>query len=114
MPALPAQPVGGSGRRVPGYRVDMPTINVHCDPTAAGWTCAVGVDNDPGAPTSHVVTVATADLARLDPGATDPVGLVGRSFQFLLEREPAGSILAWFDLMVIARYFPEYERSIRG
>ncbi len=36
--------------------------------------------------------------------------LVRRSFDFLLERERAGSILASFELSVIARYFPEYDR----
>ena len=35
-----------------------------------------------------------------------------RSFEFLLEREPKESILARFDLSVIARYFPEYDREI--
>jgi hypothetical protein len=37
---------------------------------------------------------------------------VRRSFEFLLEREPKESILASFDLTVIARYFPEYESEI--
>jgi hypothetical protein len=32
---------------------------------------------------------------------------------FLLEREPKESILGQFDLPVIGRYFPEYERDIR-
>ena len=54
-----------------------------------------------------------ADLARLAPGAATPDDLVRRSFEFLLEREPKESILGRFDLMVIARYFPEYERTIR-
>ena len=40
--------------------------------------------------------------------------LVRRSFDFLLEREPNTSILRQFELPVIARYFPEYERVIRG
>ena len=39
--------------------------------------------------------------------------LVRESFAFLLEREPASSILARFDLPVIARYFPEYDGDIR-
>jgi hypothetical protein len=39
--------------------------------------------------------------------------LVERSFAFLLEREPPGSILRSFDLLEIARYFPEYEATIR-
>ena len=57
--------------------------------------------------------VAAADLARLDPGAASPEDLVRRSFDFLLEREPPGSILREFDLTVIGRYFPEYESAIR-
>jgi len=40
--------------------------------------------------------------------------LVERSFDFLLERESNRSILASFDLSVIQRYFPEYERTIGG
>ena len=39
--------------------------------------------------------------------------LIQSSFEFLLEREPKESILRKFDLPVIARYFPEYERAIR-
>ncbi len=34
------------------------------------------------------------------------------SFGFLLEREPKESILGTFDLRVIGRYFPDYEREI--
>jgi hypothetical protein len=32
-------------------------------------------------------------------------------FQFLLEREPKESILRRFDVTVISRYFPEFERE---
>ena len=39
--------------------------------------------------------------------------LVRKSFEFLLEREPKESILRSFNLTVISRYFPEYEREIR-
>ena len=62
---------------------------------------------------SHRVAVAAADLARLDPGSADPTDLVRRSFAFLLEREPKESILRTFELTVIGRYFPDWERSIR-
>ena len=64
-------------------------------------------------PSEHDVAVARDDLARLAPGADDPVDLVRRSFVFLLAREPKESILRSFDLPVIGRYFPEYEREIR-
>jgi hypothetical protein len=61
--------------------------------------------------TRHAVTVKAADLARLAGGAT-PQALVEAAFAFLLEREPKESILARFDLSVIARYFPEFEREL--
>ncbi len=87
-------------------------IDVQATETPGGWTCRVRV-HDGGSTTEHTVTVASADLARLAPGASDPVDLVRRSFEFLLEREPKESILRTFDLTVIGRYFPDYERLIR-
>lgn len=38
--------------------------------------------------------------------------VVRASFEFLLEREPASSILPEFSLDVIGRYFPEYEDEL--
>ena len=61
--------------------------------------------------TRHRVTLARADHARLAAGRP-PEKLVEAAFRFLLDREPKESILARFDLMVIARYFPEFEREI--
>lgn len=55
------------------------------------------------------VTVPVGFGARLGRPAADPLELVRLSFEFLLEREPAGSILERFDLDVISRYFPDYE-----
>jgi hypothetical protein len=88
-------------------------VDVTCEPSPGGWVCRVTVGGA-SAPTLHEVSVTTADLARLSPGVRDPSNLVGRSFAFLLAREPKTSILSRFDLAVIARYFPEYEREIRG
>jgi hypothetical protein len=88
-------------------------VAVDCSPAPGGWTCRVTVGGR-GAQTTHEVSVRDADLASLAPGAADPSDLVARSFAFLLAREPKGSILRRFDLMVIARYFPEYEREIQG
>lgn len=65
-------------------------------------------------PTTHVVTVAPEYAASLTGGKVPTETLVQRSFDFLLEREPNTSILRRFDLPVIARYFPEYERTIRS
>ena len=63
------------------------------------------------ATTTHEVTVTPEDVARYAPGAT-PERLLEASFEFLLEREPASSILSRFALPVIERYFPEYRREI--
>ena len=87
------------------------TIDVHCEPAANGWSCDVTLSGR-GTATTHDVTVAAADLARLAPGATTPDDLVRRSFAFLLAREPKESILRRFDLTVIGRYFPDWEREI--
>jgi hypothetical protein len=89
----------------------MIEVNVDCQPVPGGWSCAVDVVE--GASRSrHTVDVKGDDLARLDPTATEPKELVRRSFDFLLRRESKESILASFDLMLIARYFPEYETEI--
>jgi hypothetical protein len=62
---------------------------------------------------SHRVQVTSDDLARWGRGSTAEE-LVRRSFEFLLERESKESILKQFDLSVIQRYFPEYDRVMRG
>ncbi|MDH7487684.1 MAG: hypothetical protein QHJ81_15610 [Anaerolineae bacterium] len=65
-----------------------------------------------GSETHHRVTLRKADYERLAGGRASPEALVTESFRFLLEREPKEAILRSFDLMVIGRYFPEYEREI--
>ncbi len=63
---------------------------------------------------SHVVSVPDGLAAAV--GASDVPGeeLVRASFVFLLDREPATSILTRFSLDVIARYFPEYSSELRN
>ena len=63
--------------------------------------------------TSHRVTLKRADHQRLAGGTIEPGELVRRSFELLLENEPKESILARFDLNVIARYFPDFEHEIQ-
>lgn len=89
-------------------------VTVRVDPSGDGWMCIVTVDQG-GDRTTHTVTVKKADAERWAGGAEpgDIQDLVRRSFDFLLEREPAGSILRTFDLATIRRYFPEYDRLIR-
>jgi hypothetical protein len=88
----------------------MSRVEVTASVVGDGWDCMVTVRD--GSETHHRVRVSRADLARLAPGESDPVGLVEASFAFLLEREPKESILPEFDLSVIGRYFPDYEREI--
>ncbi len=45
-------------------------------------------------------------------GDEDLERIVRASFEFLLEREPASSILPEFSLDVIGRYFPDYEDEL--
>ena len=64
------------------------------------------------ATTIHHVTVQDAYASKLTNGKVSKEDLVKKSFEFLLERESNTSILRHFDLSVISRYFPEYERTI--
>ena len=72
------------------------------------------VIDDHGTTTSHRVRVTDTALDRLGVAEVDQARLVRESFIFLLEREPATSILTGFDLDVIARYFPEYYDTVRA
>ena len=90
-------------------------VKVLAEPSGEGWSCEARVDHG-GEQTEHVVTVTGADLERWGRGSTreDVEHLVARSFEFLLQREPASSILKRFDLAAIQRYFPEYDRELRS
>ena len=61
--------------------------------------------------TTHRVRISRAERERYE--TEDVAGLVRRSFEFLLAREPNTSILREFDLSTVERYFPEYAREIR-
>jgi len=89
-------------------------VTVRVEPSGDGWTCLVTVEEG-GDRTTHLVTVKKPDAERWAGGTetSDIHDLVLRSFEFLLEREPASSILKTFDLATIQRYFPEYDRLIR-
>jgi hypothetical protein len=63
--------------------------------------------------TVHRVTVPAPYYEKLTGRRVAAKELVRLSFEFLLEREPMESILPAFDLPVIGRYFPEFEREVR-
>jgi hypothetical protein len=63
--------------------------------------------------TTHTVTVSPAYYEKLTGKRVTPEALVEKSFAFLLlERESNTSILGSFELPVIGRYFPAYEKTI--
>ena len=66
-----------------------------------------------GRRTSHIVSLKDDYWRKLTGGRAEAEELVRKSFEFLLEREPKESILRQFDLPLIGRYFPEYEREIK-
>ena len=59
----------------------------------------------------HHVTMARKTCERLGTAHT-PEQVLEASFRFLLDREPKESILGHFDVSVIGRYFPEFEREL--
>jgi hypothetical protein len=60
----------------------------------------------------HHVTMARDTYERLTAGEYAPERCLEAAFRFLLEREPKESILRRFDVTVISRYFPEFEREL--
>ena len=90
----------------------MAQIDVRKASNDAGWIFQVAVTDGDGQ-TTHRVTVAREAYERLTGQVCPPEELVRRSFEFLLEREPKESILREFDIIVISRYFPDYERELR-
>ncbi|SRR6266567_1703275 len=64
--------------------------------------------------TSHDVSVPAGFPASLGCGHVTPERFVRASFEFLLERESAASILREFSVDVISQYFPGYPAEIRA
>ena len=62
--------------------------------------------------TRHEVTMSRAAHARLGGGTASPEACIRAAFAFLLDRESKESILSSFDVMVIGRYFSEFEREL--
>lgn len=62
--------------------------------------------------TTHRVTLSKDLCTRLTGNRFTPEQCIEGSFRFLLDREPKESILRSFDVAVIPRYFPEYEKEL--
>lgn len=91
--------------------MDKVTVETHED-TQENYICDV-IISDGNEALTYAVHVQKSDFERLTQGKISAKDLVERSFKFLLSRESKESILRSFDLMIIAKYFPEYEKIIR-
>ena len=65
-----------------------------------------------GSETRHHVTMSQETYNRLTGGKHIPEHCLQAVFRFLLDHEPKESILQRFDVTVISRYFPEFEREL--
>ena len=62
--------------------------------------------------TSHRVIVPQSLLEDWGLEDSEAETVVRESFAFLMEREPASSILPEFSLAIISRYYPEYKDEL--
>jgi hypothetical protein len=85
-------------------------IQVRCiadgDPLAFEVVVREGVGE-----TCHSVTMSRQVCERLTAKHAPDI-VIEAAFRFLLDREPKESILGSFDVTVISRYFPEFEREL--
>lgn len=65
-----------------------------------------------GRQTTHRVSVPSRLASGFELDKADLESVVRASFDFLLEREPASSILPEFSLDLISSYFPEYPEEL--
>lgn len=81
--------------------------------TAAGWKFQVELESDKDTAQPEYTVKLTEDYyQQLTNGGINPEDLVEKSFYYLLEREPANSIMSEFNLSDISTYFPNYESEI--
>jgi hypothetical protein len=70
------------------------------------------VVRDDSGETRHDVTMTEEAFVSLAGEHDAPEGVIEAAFRFLLDRESKESILPRFDVTVISRYFPEFEREL--
>jgi hypothetical protein len=75
------------------------------------WNYQVALDAN-GKTYSFDVSLSQSDYQAWSEGKATPAEVVRAAFQFLLDREPASSIMSQFDCSVIRRYFPEVDREL--
>ena len=63
--------------------------------------------------TGHKVRLSRSFLDELLLSGVDEELIVRETFDFLLEREPATSILPEFSLVDVSRYFPDFPEELQ-
>jgi hypothetical protein len=76
-----------------------------------GWSYHVQLQEQ-GHEYHYQVTLSQSDYKQWSQGQVPPETVIEKAFEFLLERESAGSILSEFDCAVIRRYFPEVDQKL--
>jgi hypothetical protein len=62
--------------------------------------------------TQHQVTMSRSIYKKLTGGKVSAEWCIEAAFLFLLDHEPKESILSRFDVTVISRYFPSFEKDL--
>jgi hypothetical protein len=66
-----------------------------------------------GVTTKHTVILFDKFYESLTNKKISKIKLLEYSFNFLLKKESNTSILSFFELEIISKYFPEYEHEIK-
>lgn len=92
----------------------MADIEINHETEATGhWQYAVTIF-DCGRRQTHQVTLSFQDYDLWSRGRVAPSRVVEAAFEYLLDHEPAGSILPKFDCSIIRRHFPAVDRELPG
>ena len=70
------------------------------------------VIDDGSGRSQHRVAMSRRTHGRLSKAGQSPENCVEAAFLFLLDREPKEAIMVEFDITVISRYFPEFEKEL--
>jgi len=90
----------------------MPEIEVGTESeSTTHWSYEVRVF-DQGRAHRYDVTLSFQDYDLWSRGRVAPSRVVEAAFEFLLDNEPAASIMARFDCSVIRRYFPKVDQEL--
>ena len=85
------------------------TIEVQTTKTEDGWSFKVRIDDS----TEHAITMSKDAYQKLTQGKITPEECVRKAIEFLLTKESKEAIMSSFDIMLIGRYFSDFESAFR-